>query len=69
MTLLGLIPLSGQNWGLMLNYAYVRGALFFKDSLFYILSPVLAITLFQLSLVWLASALEDIFNPRLRSSG
>jgi peptide/nickel transport system permease protein len=69
LTLLGLIPLSGQNWGLMLNYAYVRGALFFKDSLFYILSPVLAITLFQLSLVWLASALEDIFNPRLRSSG
>ena len=28
-----------------------------------------AIILFQLSLVWLASALEDIFNPRLRSSG
>ena len=69
LTLLGLIPLSGQNWGLMLNYAYVRGALFFKDSLWYILSPVLAIALFQLSLVWLASALEDIFNPRLRSSG
>jgi peptide/nickel transport system permease protein len=69
LTLLGLIPLSGQNWGLMLNYAYVRGALFFRDSLWYILSPVLAITLFQLSLVWLASALEDIFNPRLRSSG
>ena len=69
LTLLGLVPLSGQNWGLMLNYAYVRGALFFKDSLFYILSPVLAIALFQLSLVWLASALEDIFNPRLRSSG
>lgn len=69
LTLLGLIPLSGQNWGLMLNFAYVRGALFFRDSLWYILSPVLAITLFQLSLVWLASALEDIFNPRLRSSG
>lgn len=69
LTLLGLIPLSGQNWGLMLNFAYVRGALFFRDSLWYIISPVLAITLFQLSLVWLASALEDIFNPRLRSSG
>jgi peptide/nickel transport system permease protein len=69
LTLLGLIPLSGQNWGLMLNYAYVRGALYFKDSLWYILSPVLAIALFQLSLVWLVSALEDIFNPRLRSSG
>jgi len=69
LTILGLIPLSGQNWGLMLNFAYVRGALYFRDSLWYILSPVLAIVLFQLSLVWLASALEDIFNPRLRSSG
>ena len=69
LTLLGLFPLSGRNWGLMLNFAYVRGALFFKDSLWYILSPILAIALFQLSLVWLASALEDIFNPRLRSSG
>jgi len=69
LTLLGLLPLSGRNWGLMLNFAYVRGALYFRDSLWYILSPVLAIALFQLSLVWLASALEDIFNPRLRSSG
>jgi peptide/nickel transport system permease protein len=69
LTILGLIPLSGRNWGLMLNFAYVRGALYFRDSLWYILSPVLAIVLFQLSLVWLASALEDIFNPRLRSSG
>ena len=69
LTILGLLPLSGQNWGLMLNFAYVRGALYFRDSLWYILSPVLAIVLFQLSLVWLASALEDIFNPRLRSSG
>jgi peptide/nickel transport system permease protein len=66
--LLGLVPLSGQNWGLMLNFAYTRGAIFFRDSIWYILSPILAIVLFQLSLVWLASALEDIFNPRLRGS-
>ena len=33
-----------------------------------VLSPILAIALFQLSLVSLASALEDIFNPRLRSA-
>jgi peptide/nickel transport system permease protein len=68
LTLLGLVPLSGRNWGLMLNFAYTRGALYFPDSLWYILSPVAAIVLFQLSLVWLASALEDIFNPRLRTS-
>ncbi len=67
--LLGLVPLSGINWGLMLNLANVKGAIYFKDSIWYILSPILAIMLFQLSLVWLASALEDIFNPRLRSGG
>jgi peptide/nickel transport system permease protein len=66
---LGLVPLSGTNWGVMINLAWVRGAIFFRDSLAYILSPVLAIALFQLSLVSLASALEDIFNPRLRSGG
>jgi peptide/nickel transport system permease protein len=65
---LGLVPLSGTNWGVMINLAWTRGAIFFRDSLPYILSPVLAIALFQLSLVSLASALEDIFNPRLRSS-
>jgi peptide/nickel transport system permease protein len=65
---LGLVPLSGANWGVMINLAWTRGAIFFRDSLPYIMSPVLAIALFQLSLVSLASALEDIFNPRLRSS-
>ena len=66
--LLGLLPLSGNNWGLMLNFATVRGAIYFRDSLWYILSPILAIVLFQLSLVWLAAALDDMFNPRLRGS-
>jgi ABC-type dipeptide/oligopeptide/nickel transport system permease subunit len=31
------------------------------------MGPIMAIALFQLSLVWLASGLEDVFNPRLRS--
>jgi peptide/nickel transport system permease protein len=66
--ILGLVPIAGANWGIMLYNANVQGALYFRDSLFYILSPILAIALFQLSLVSLVSALEDIFNPRLRSS-
>jgi peptide/nickel transport system permease protein len=65
---LGLVPLSGTNWGVMINLAWTRGAIFFRDSLPYILSPVLAIALFQLSLVSLAAALDEIFNPRLRST-
>lgn len=63
--LLGLVPLTGTNWGIMLYFAQSQGALFFKDSLWYILSPIVAISLVQLSLVYFASALEEIFNPRL----
>ncbi len=66
--LLGLVPVAGQNWGIMLYNAQVQGALYFRDSLWYILSPILAIALFQLSLVLLAGALEEMFNPRLRSA-
>ena len=64
---LGLVPLSGTNWGVMINLAWVRGAIFFKDSLFYILSPIMAIALFQLSVVWMTRSLEEVFNPRLRA--
>jgi peptide/nickel transport system permease protein len=64
---LGLVPLSGQNWAIMLYFAYNQGALFFKDSFVYLMAPITAIAMFQLSLVWLASGLEDVFNPRLRS--
>lgn len=63
---LGLVPLSGTNWGVMINLAWVRGAIFFKDSLLYILSPIMAIALFQLSVVWMTRSLEEVFNPRLR---
>ena len=65
---LGLIPLSGANWGVMLQLAIQQGAIYFSDSFWYILSPILAIALFQLSLVALAYGLEDVFNPRLRAS-
>ena len=66
--LLGLAPLSGNNWGIMLNLAWVRGAIFFKQSLLYILAPVIAISLLQLSIVTMTRSLEDVFNPRLRGA-
>jgi len=65
---LGLVPLSGANWGVMLYLAQSQGAIYFSDSFWYVLSPILAIVLFQLSLVALASGLEDVFNPRLRTA-
>jgi peptide/nickel transport system permease protein len=62
----GLVPLSGDNWGLMIQLGYTKGAIFFNDSLWYIMSPIVAIALLQLSLVMIARSLEEIFNPRLR---
>jgi peptide/nickel transport system permease protein len=64
---LGLVPFAGQNWGIMLSFAYLRGAMWQKDSIYYILAPVIAIALFQLSLVSFSRSLEEIFNPRLRT--
>jgi peptide/nickel transport system permease protein len=62
----GLVPLSGDNWGLMIQLAYTKGAIFFNQALWYILSPIVAISLLQLSLVMISRSLEEIFNPRLR---
>lgn len=64
---LGLLPITGQSWGLMLYFANFQGALFFRDSLWYILSPILAISLLQLSLVSLMGGFEEMFDPRLRT--
>jgi peptide/nickel transport system permease protein len=64
--LIGLAPFANDNWGIMINLAWTRGAIYFKGSFLYLLAPVLAISILQLSLVTMARSLEDIFNPRLR---
>ncbi|HET6987080.1 MAG TPA: ABC transporter permease, partial [Kribbella sp.] len=64
--LLGLAPLTGSNWGIMLNRAWIAGAIFNEDSLAFILSPIVAIVLLQLGLVMMTRSLEEILNPRLR---
>jgi peptide/nickel transport system permease protein len=63
---LGLVPLT-RNWGVMINLAWTQGAIFFKDSVYFIMAPVVSIALFQLSVVWMSRSLEEIFNPRLRT--
>ena len=67
--LLGFAPLSGDNWGIMLNLAWYRGAIFYKGSFWYIMTPILAIALLQLSMVTMTRSLEEAFNPRLRRVG
>ena len=63
---LGIVPLSGVNWGVMLNLAWTQGAIFFQDSLWYILSPMIAIVLFQLAMLSMSRSISEIFDPRLR---
>ncbi len=67
LVLLGLAPFAGLNWGIMLSLAWTRGAIFYKDSIWYIMSPVVAIALLQLSLITMNRSLELVFNPRLRT--
>jgi peptide/nickel transport system permease protein len=63
---LGLVPLQGDNWGLMIQQAYTKGAMFYEDSIVYLMAPMVMIILLQLSLVMISRTLEDVFNPRLR---
>ncbi len=63
---LGLVPLAGNNWGVMIFQAWNRGAATNPNTVFYILGPVFAIALFQLALVFMSRSLEEVFNPRLR---
>jgi peptide/nickel transport system permease protein len=65
---LGLAPIVDDNWGAMLNKAWTRGAIFYSDSLFYVLAPVIAISILQLALVTMTRSFEEILNPRLRES-
>lgn len=64
--LLGLAPMTGINWGIMINNAWVKGALFFKNALWSVLAPLLVVSVLQLSAIWFARSLEEVLNPRLR---
>lgn len=63
---LGLVSLSGDNWGLMVNEAYRQGAAFSPDGILYLIAPIVMIVLLMWSLTLVARSLEDVFNPRLR---
>lgn len=65
---LGIVPYSGSNWGVMITAAQARGVLYNPQAMWSILAPIGAIVLFQLSLVTFARSLEEVFNPRLRTS-
>ena len=64
--LLGVAPLSGTNWGIMINLAIGQGALYTSQSALYLFSPMLAIVFLQVALVYFSRAMDRLFNPRLR---
>lgn len=65
---LGLAPIDDYTWGVMLFFGRSRGTLYNVDGASMALSPVLAIAFFQVCLVLFARALEEVFDPRLRSA-
>lgn len=65
---LGIVPYSSSNWGVMISAAERRGVLFNPQAAWSILAPMAAIVLFQLALVSFARSLDEVFNPRLRTS-
>lgn len=67
LVLLGLAPISSSNWGVMISLAWTQGAIFFRDAMWRILSPVVAIAIFQLAVITMTRSLETAFNPRLRT--
>lgn len=67
--LLGLIPFSTKNWGMMMNMAMMQsGAIYLPYALSYVLAPMMAIVLFQLGAVFFASGLDEVLDPRLRAA-
>jgi peptide/nickel transport system permease protein len=64
--LLGVAPISGTNWGIMINLAMSQGALYTSQSTLYLFSPMLAIVFLQVALVYFSRSMDRLFNPRLR---
>jgi peptide/nickel transport system permease protein len=64
---LGLVPLTEPDWGVMIFTGRQQGVLFQPQAAGMLLAPIVAIALFQLSLVLFTRSLEEVFNPRLRS--
>ncbi len=63
---LGLVPISGANWPVILFKAQQNSAQYNPLSLGFIMGPIIMIVLFQFSLLTMTRSLEEIFNPRLR---
>lgn len=64
---IGVLPYTGQNWGVTLNNAYNQGALFTSEALHWFIVPIVAIVGLSFGLILLSQGMDRIFNPRVRT--
>lgn len=66
MYLLGLLPSTNDNWGLMIQESWKSGAFKLPEAIGYIAAPLTLLIIFQIGLITLGRSLEQALNPRLR---
>lgn len=66
LVILGMVQLEEPDWGVMIYNSQAFGAFYSKEGYMMAMAPILAIALFQLSLILFTRSLEEMFNPRLR---
>lgn len=62
---LGLLPFTQHNWGTLLDQAYRSGAVWNPNAAYQFWIPLLVILGFSLGVIWMAQALDAVFNPRI----
>lgn len=65
--LIGVLPYTGQNWGVTLNYAYNQGGLFTMQAFHWLLVPIVAIVGLTFGLILVSQGLDQVFNPQVRT--
>lgn len=65
---LGLVPINGTHWGMMLQMAIVQTSLLYGgiQPIVNFATPIMGILLFQLGCYLFAMGLDEAMNPRLR---
>ncbi|WP_226012234.1 ABC transporter permease [Halomicrobium salinisoli] len=64
---IGVLPYTGQNWGVTLNNAYNQGGLFTMQAVHWLLVPIIAIVGLAFGLILVSQGMDRIFNPRVRT--
>lgn len=65
---LGIVPINGTHWGMMLQMAIAQTSLFYGgiQPIVNFLTPIMGILFFQLGCYTFAMGLDEAMNPRLR---